>query len=284
MNCDWSSTRGARGANRRSGPAGRLFFPRPGGRRQGWTCLWFGLVAAVGWPAATGAEPDAAPAVPAYEFRAEHSPDGIGKFFLGREIAHVMGHPGAWWLERAERETEEEPARLVGALGLKPGQAVADLGSGTGYFTRRLAQAVGPSGRVYAVDIQPEMLELLQENLRAEGIGNVVSVLATESDPRLPENSLDLLLLVDVYHELSHPKEVMAQVMRALKPAGRVAFVEYRAEDPEVPIKPLHKMSEAQVRKEAEAHGLEWIETIRTLPRQHLVLCRKPAPPSPSED
>lgn len=271
------------GFTRTTHAAKQWFIPRQRRFHRPSRGLW--IVLAIGLlPAALGVRADEPPTAAGYEFRAEHSPDGIGKFFLGREIAHVMGHQGAWWLERPEREQEEHPVTVINALNLQTGHTVADLGSGTGYFTRRLAEAVGPSGKVYAVDIQAEMLELLERRMQAADIKNVTPVLATERDPNLPPNSLDLLLMVDVYHELAFPREVMAQVLQALKPGGRVAFVEYRAEDPKVPIKPLHKMAEAQVRKEATAHGLEWIETIDTLPRQHLVLCRKPAQPTPLKD
>lgn len=214
---------------------------------------------------------------PPYEHRAVHDPDGIGKFFLGREIAHVMGHAGADWLERPEREAEEQPDRVVEALKLRPGDTVADLGAGTGYFTWRLARAVGPAGRVLAVDIQPEMLEDLRRSMRERAVTNVVAVLGTERDPRLPEAGVDLVLMVDVYHEFAYPREMLAAILRALKPAGRVAFVEYRAEDRSIPIKPLHKMTEAQVRREAESAGFRWIETVSRLPRQHLLLFQKPA-------
>lgn len=224
---------------------------------------------------AAAGSPPAAP--PPYEHRAVHDPDGIGKFFLGREIAHVMGHAGADWLERPEREAEEQPDRVVEALKLRPGDTVADLGAGTGYFTWRLARAVGPAGRVLAVDIQPEMLEDLRRSMRERAVTNVVAVLGTERDPRLPEAGVDLVLMVDVYHEFAYPREMLAAIRRALKPAGRVAFVEYRAEDRSIPIKPLHKMTEAQVRREAESAGFRWIETVSGLPRQHLLLFQKPA-------
>jgi precorrin-6B methylase 2 len=210
-----------------------------------------------------------------YEFRQQHDPDGIGKFYQGREIAHVMGHQGASWLERPERVGEEAPDLLVSLLKIKSGEFAADIGAGTGYFTRRLASKVGHSGRVYAVDVQPEMLTLLTNSARAQGLTNVVPVLGTEMDPRLPAASLDLVLLVDVYHELEFPYEMMESICQALKVGGRIAIVEYRAEDPTVPIKPLHKMSEAQVRKEMTVLPLEWVETIRTLPRQHLMIFRK---------
>jgi SAM-dependent methyltransferase len=205
------------------------------------------------------------------------SPDGIGKVYMGREIAHVMGHEGADWLERPERVTEERPDEVVALLGLKPGDRVADIGAGTGYFSRRLAKRVLPGGIVFAEDIQPEMLDLLAKNLRNEGIANVQGVLGTITDPRLAANSLDLVIMVDVYHEFDHPFEMLAAITVALKPGGRVVFVEYKGEDPTVPIKRLHKMTEAQVRKEAEVQPLEWVSTIDSLPRQHVIIFRRKA-------
>ena len=201
--------------------------------------------------------------------------DGIGKTYMGREIAQVMGHPAAGWLERPERQQEERPDLLLRELELKPGMVAADVGAGTGYYTSRLARAVGESGRVYAVDVQPEMLELLAANMARQDIRNFKPVLATPRDPRLPPNSVDLILLVDVYHELEYPREVLEKLVAALAPGGRIAFVEYRAEDPRVPIKTLHKMSEAQIRKEAEVFELSWQRTYRGLPWQHLVIFRK---------
>lgn len=209
-----------------------------------------------------------------YEQR-EASRDGIGRFYMGREIAQVMGHLGAPWLERAERIDEERPDLLHPLLSLKPGMAVADIGAGTGYHSWRMAEKVGPQGRVYAVDIQPEMLSLLATNMTRRGFTNVVGVLGTVTDPKLPAASLDLVLMVDVYHEFDHPFEMLDAIVRALKPGGRVAFVEFRGEQVSVPIKPLHKMTEAQVRKEAEVHALEWVETRRELPWQHLIVFRK---------
>lgn len=201
--------------------------------------------------------------------------DGIGKTYMGREIAQVMGHPAAGWLERPERQQEERPDLLLRELDLKPGMVAADVGAGTGYYTSRLARAVGDSGSVYAVDVQPEMLELLAANMARQGVGNFKPVLATPRDPRLPPRSVDLILLVDVYHELEYPREVLEKLVAALAPGGRIAFVEYRAEDPRVPIKTLHKMSEAQIRKEAEVFELSWERTFRGLPWQHLVIFRK---------
>jgi precorrin-6B methylase 2 len=212
---------------------------------------------------------------PVYSFAQEHSPDGIGKFYLGREIAHVMGHEGADWLERPERQSEERPDLLMQALKLHPGDAAADIGAGTGYFSWRMASIVGDRGKIYANDIQPEMLELLAKNMAEHHATNFQTVLGTLTDANLPPGRLDLVLMVDVYHEFDHPYEMMQSICHALKPRGRVVWVEYRAEDPNVPIKPLHKMSEAQVRKEAAALPLQWVETIETLPRQHVIIFQK---------
>jgi ubiquinone/menaquinone biosynthesis C-methylase UbiE len=212
-----------------------------------------------------------------YTYREQHDPDGIGKFYQGREIAHVMGHQGADWLERPERQEEERPDLLMKALKLKPGMKVADIGAGTGYFTWRMAKQIAPNGSVYAVEIQQEMLDLLATNMPARGVTNFHSVLGTIADTRLPTNQIDLVLMVDVYHEFDHPYEMLDSIWRSLKPNGEVVFVEYRAEDPNVPIKRLHKMSESQVRKEADLFPLQWVETIETLPRQHVIVFRKKA-------
>jgi SAM-dependent methyltransferase len=217
----------------------------------------------------------AASATNRYEFRQEHSRDGIGKFYLGREIAHVMGHQAADWLERPERDEEEHTDQLVELLKVRPGDVIADIGAGTGYFTRRLAKKTGPKGEVLAVDIQPEMLALLTNHMAAAGLKNVRPVLGTVTDPRLPAAGVDLALMVDVYHEFDFPWEMMQAIARALKPGGRVVFVEFRGEDPAVPIKPLHKMTEAQVRREMSVLPLEWVETIGVLPRQHIIIFRK---------
>lgn len=236
------------------------------------------LVLALLWHLAVlqlGAQTQKPTSPPRYETRAQHDPDGIGKFYLGREIAHVMGHQAADWLERAERQEEEAPDKLVAALELKPGDQVADVGAGTGYFSWRLARLVGSTGTVYAVDIQQEMLDLLARKMAERGLKNVKGVLGEISDPRLPANTLDLALMVDVYHEFSHPYEMMENLCKSLKKGGRVVFVEYRLEDPTVPIKLVHKMSEAQVRKEMEPHPLEYVKTVRTLPRQHIIIFRK---------
>ena len=205
-----------------------------------------------------------------YSFAKNHDRDGIGKFYMGREIAQVMGHQASNWLERPEREAEERPALLIDQLRLKPGETVADIGAGTGYFSRRLAEAVGTQGKVFAEDIQPEMLTLLTNRMASVGITNVIPVLGTASDPKLPEHAVDLVLLVDVYHEFEFPFEMMSNICRAVRPGGRVVFVEYRAEDPNVPIKPLHKMTVTQLRKEMTLQPLSWLESLEALPRQHI--------------
>lgn len=204
------------------------------------------------------------------------SPDGIGKRYMGREIAGVMGWQGAQWLERESRAHEERPELLLRELALAPGMTVADIGAGTGYYTWQLAKKVGPGGRVYAVDVQPEMIGMLDSQMEKRGVRNVVSVLGSETTVKLPPASVDLAIMVDVYHELAYPAEVLESIVSALKPGGRVVFVEYRAEDPTVAIKPLHKMSETQVQREATAHGLKWERSIRSLPIQHAIVFRKP--------
>jgi len=203
------------------------------------------------------------------------SPDGIGKTYMGREIAHVMGFLGAPWLERPERAQEERPELLLSVLELKPGMKVADIGAGTGYYAWRIAQRVAPAGTVYAVDVQPEMKSRLEEQMAQRGATNVKAILGTPTDPRLPTATLDLAVMVDVYHEFEYPYEMLAAITRALKPGGRLAFVEYRANDPEVPIKLLHTMTEEQVRKEAAAQPLEWVKTVRDLPWQHVIVFRR---------
>jgi SAM-dependent methyltransferase len=210
-----------------------------------------------------------------YATRDHHDPNGIGKFYMGREIALVMGHLAADWLERPDRENEEQPDLVIKALKLKPGQTVADIGAGTGYYTRRLAKIVGDKGTVLAVDIQPEMLQMLTNKMAEAKIANVKPILGTTTNPNLPAASVDLILMVDVYHEFDFPFEMVSSMCPALKPGGRIAFVEFRKEDPKVPIKEVHKMSESQVKKEMSVQPLQWVETIETLPMQHLILFRK---------
>ncbi|HEU0039259.1 MAG TPA: class I SAM-dependent methyltransferase [Verrucomicrobiae bacterium] len=237
----------------------------------------FSLLCAISFaaPPAHSAETNHALRVSTYETRADHDPNGIGRFYMGREIAHVMGHQAADWLERPEREQEERTDLLVPALKLKSGDAVADIGAGTGYYTRKLAKAVGERGVVYAVEIQQEMLDILTNKMAAEKIFNVKPVLGTITDPKLPRAAVDLILMVDVYHEFDHPSEMVDAMCGAMKPGGRIVFVEFRGEDPNVPIKLVHKMTEAQVRKEMSVQPLEWVETITALPRQHVIVFRR---------
>ena len=226
---------------------------------------------------ATLAHADARSASERYS-RVPAGPDGIGKRYMGRDISGVMGWQGAAWLEREEREREERTDLLVTALQLKPGMVVADIGAGTGYLARRMAPAVMPSGKVMAVDVQPEMVALLQAAVRQSGLTQIQPLLGAEDDVKLTASSVDLAIMVDVYHELAFPYEVLTSIVRALKPGGQLVFVEYRAEDPKVPIKALHKMSEAQIKREAAVHALVWERTVGTLPWQHLVVFRKRSP------
>ncbi|MCH9680772.1 MAG: methyltransferase domain-containing protein [Deltaproteobacteria bacterium] len=191
--------------------------------------------------------------------------------FEGREIATTMSYRGADWLTRSNRDAEEDTVGLHRALELVPGQTACDVGAGNGYHTTRMAQAVGPTGRVLAVDLQPQMLEKLRTRVEAQGLDNVETILAQPGDPKLPEGRCDLILLVDVYHELAWPEPMLAAFRRALSADGRLALVEFRAEDPSVPIKKLHKMSKAQIERELSPRGLSLVGSVDTLPWQHLV-------------
>ena len=213
---------------------------------------------------------------PRYEQRAEHDPQGTGKFYMGREIAPVMGYQAADWLERPEREDEEKPKKLLEILAVQPGMAVADLGAGSGYYSFRVAKLVGDTGKVFAVDIQPQMIDLIQKKAQAENVTNVEAVKCIATDPKLAPASCDLIFMVDVYHELDYPYEVGEKLVAALKPGGRLAFVEYRLEDAKVPIKLVHKMSERQVIREASVFPeLEHTKTASGLPWQHVVIFTK---------
>lgn len=215
---------------------------------------------------------------PRYERKADHDFNGIGVFYMGREIAQVMGHEGAAWLDRPEREFEEAPSLLVESLKLKPGQVVADIGAGSGYLSFMMAKKVGPKGKVYAVDIQPEMLEIVQNKADKAGVKNVIPKLGATTNPHLSPESIDLMIMVDVYHEFDKPFEMTENMVKALKKGGRLVFVEYRKEDPSVPIKEVHKMSEAQVKKEMTLFPLKWTETSKVLPRQHIIIFSKNQP------
>jgi SAM-dependent methyltransferase len=203
------------------------------------------------------------------------SRDGIGKLYMGREISHVMGHRGAMWLERSEREREERTDLLIEALPLSDDSIVADIGAGTGYFSFPIAERV-PAGKVMAVDIQQEMLDIVGARIANGAPANVETVLGTEKNPNLADSSIDLILIVDAYHEFSYPYEMGHAMARALKPGGLLVLIEYRAEDPAVPIKRLHKMSEAQAKREMAAVGLDWVRTEDFLPQQHFLVFRRP--------
>jgi len=216
-----------------------------------------------------------------YERHRDHDPNGIGKFYMGREIAHVMGFgpggQGADWLERSSREEEERLTLLVRSLQLKPGEVVADIGAGSGVISLRMAEQLLPDGKVFAVDVQDEMLERLKANCERFGIKNIEPVKGTQVKTGLKPGSVDLAIMVDVYHEFEFPYEMMNDIAKSMKPGGRVVLVEYRKEDPTVPIKEIHKMSQEQAKKEVEQKefGMKWTETIDVLPRQHILIFTK---------
>jgi ubiquinone/menaquinone biosynthesis C-methylase UbiE len=209
----------------------------------------------------------------AYTYKTPHR-DGTGKVYLGREIAHVMSASGAGWLERSTRQEEEDADAAIAALPLAAGSTVADIGAGSGYYTFRIARRV-PQGRVYAVEVQDEFVASLQARARQEGASNVTVVNGGEQSPNLPESSIDLAIMVDVYHELAYPREMLQALYKALRPNGQLLLLEYRAEDPSIPIKELHKLSVAQARRELAASGFELAQNGRFLPIQHYLLFRK---------
>jgi precorrin-6B methylase 2 len=204
----------------------------------------------------------------------EGNPNGIGKWFMGREIAHVMGFQGINWLERSEREKEEQTSTLISNMQINATDVIADIGAGSGYHVFKMAKLAN-KGTIYAVDIQPEMLRAIQLKQQREPIQNIKTVKGTEQITNLPTNSVDKILMVDVYHEFSHPKEMLASIYTALKPNGKIFLIEYRMEDPKVPIKPIHKMTEKQAVKELEVSGFKLIENIDNLPWQHCMVFKK---------
>lgn len=236
-------------------------------------CLLAGSPAAL----AEDTTPRGAAAEGRYEFRKEHDPNGIGKFYLNREIAHVMGFAGALWLERDTREKEERLTLMVKSLKLKPADVIADIGAGSGVISMLMAEQILPSGHVMAVDIQDEMLERLKIRCEEAGIENIHPVKGTVKSPNLKPESADLAIMVDVYHEFEFPYEMMLAISKAMKPGGRVVLVEYRMEDSTVPIKLVHKMTEEQAKKELEQpeFRLKWTETIGVLPWQHILIFTK---------
>lgn len=211
---------------------------------------------------------------PTYD-RIQPSGDGIGKVYMGREISQVMGHQGAYWLERPSRSQQERPDLAINAIDLEPDAIVADIGAGTGYMSFRLAQKL-PQGEVLAVDIQPEMIDWLKAEKVEREVDNLTPVLGNAQDPQLEPATVDLALMVDAYHEFEYPREMMQSLVAALKPGGQVVLAEYRAENPLILIKPHHKMSQAQVKREMAAVGLEWRKTDDSLPQQHLMFFQKP--------
>lgn len=211
---------------------------------------------------------------PGYVVAPERATTGTGKFYMGREIAFVMGHRAAGWLNRPERIREEMPDEVVVNMGLSPDHVVADIGAGSGYFSFRIAKLV-PEGKVLAVDIQPEMLQLIEQQKAADNVTNIEGILGEVDDPNLLPNSIDAAIMVDAYHEFSHPFEMIDGIYNALKPGGRIFLLEYRAEDASVPIRPLHKMTEEQVVREMSIFGLEWTETLDFLPWQHMMIFTK---------
>ena len=217
----------------------------------------------------------------AQEERTEEKPPPPLTHYKGREIAQTMHYTGAAWLTRESREREEDCTTMLEALNIESGQTVCDLGCGNGFYTLKLAHMVGPDGKVLAVDIQKEMLALLRRSMQKEKLENVDPILATPVDPRLPEGKLDLVLMVDVYHEISNPEEVLAAVRKSLKPDGRLVLVEFRAEDETVPIKPLHKMSKEQILKEILPNGFKLAEQFDKLPWQHMMFFQRDDAPKP---
>jgi len=192
----------------------------------------------------------------------------------GRVFAPVMGVGGAGWLERPEREDEEAPSKAIDLLELKPGMAVADIGAGSGYYSSRIAKRVGPTGHVYATDIQPGMIDILERRIKQEGLTNVTTVLGAADDPKLPPKSIDLAIMVDVYHELQQPQIFLQRLKDAFKPGGRLVLLEFRKEDPKIPILEVHKMSVAEVDQEMKAEGYEIDKVIEGLPWQHLIVIK----------
>lgn len=209
-----------------------------------------------------------------YIYAPERSTGGIGRFYMGREISGVMGYQAAQWLERPERIQEEMPDEMVANLKLRPTDVVADIGAGSGYYSFRMA-AIASQGKVLAVDIQPQMLQMIETRKSSEGVSNIEGILGDIDDTHLPAGQVDLVLLVDAYHEFSHPWEMMSSIVEGLKSGGRVVLLEYRAEDARIPIRPLHKMTQDQVKAEMAVFDLEFIETLDFLPWQHMMFFAK---------
>lgn len=243
-----------------------------------WCFLLLPLTVAtdVAWQSVVShAAPPVSPAATAADNEAEAKIPPALTHYLGREIAQTMHYTGAPWLVRESREREEECSTLLEQLKLKPGQIVCDLGCGNGFYALKMAPLVEPEGEILAVDIQPEMLRFLRERAKVDGIQNIKPIRGTLINPNLPAGKVDLIFCVDVYHEFSHPVHMLREMRRALAPTGRVVLAEFRAEDPNVPIKPLHKMTKKQVVKELTANGFKLVEQFDGLPWQHLMFFEK---------
>lgn len=234
-----------------------------------WTLAVVFLLAAT--PASVPRAAAQEPAADADQAAAKQRVPRARKKYKGRQIAVTMHYMGAPWLVRESRQRQEDCATLLGELNIKPGQTICDLGCGNGFYTLQMAKLTGENGKVYAVDIQQEMLHLLSERAKEEQITNIEPVLGTQIDPKLPADSVDLILLVDVYHEFSHPHHMLQAMRKALKPGGVIALAEFREEDPAVPIKPLHKMSKKQILKEFPPNGFKLVRQYDELPWQHLM-------------
>ncbi|HZL37712.1 MAG TPA: class I SAM-dependent methyltransferase [Tepidisphaeraceae bacterium] len=243
-------------------------------RRAAAALLMFAAIGIVRADDRPAKAPPSAPATQPVYSTTRPSYDGIGKVYMGREIAQVMGHPGADWLERPGREREEQPSKAIALMELRPTDVVADIGAGTGYFSFRIAKKV-PRGRVLAEDIEQAMVDDIRRAAKAAGVANVKPILGTIEDPNLPANGVDVVVMVDAYHEFDHPREMMLAIVKSLKPGGRVIDIEYRGEDPNVEIKPHHKMTQAQAIKEMAAVGLKHMKTLDDLPQQHLMIFQK---------
>lgn len=236
--------------------------------------LLFVLLSACGTDAGTDVWDEGAH----YDQRASAHPEGTGRYYMGREIGEVTGVDRQEWLERPERETAELPNRVVRALELRPDDVVADIGAGTGYFTFRISPHV-PEGFVLAVDIEEKMLALIRQKMRRRGVTNIRPVLGTVEDPNLPNDSVDVALIVFTYTQFSHPREMIVNLRESLVGGGRLVLVEYRGEDPTIPVSPVYTITEAQARTELEAAGLRWVETRDILPQHHLMVFEKPMRP-----
>ncbi|MGD1904176.1 MAG: class I SAM-dependent methyltransferase [Geitlerinemataceae cyanobacterium] len=237
-------------------------------------CAPVAIAAPTDWP--TGDRPEAQ--ICTYDRRRFHRQTGIGKFYMGREIAKVIGHQDLFWLERPTREAEERPDVLLNLLKISQDDAIADLGAGTGFLTFRILDRLNEDGRVYAVDVEPESQDIIDFIADDRGETRVTTILSTPDDPKLPEGAIDLVFMLDAYHEFEYPCEMMQHVADSLVPGGRVVLVEYRRENPLIAIKTLHKMTERQAKKEMAAAGLRWVTTDETLPSQHVMVFARPTP------